>query len=286
MQPRLIKINVREKSSFSITRYVCEEGFPSIWHFHDEYELTQVVQSCGTRMVGDSIDRYLDGDLVLIGRNLPHVWRSDETKAVKRAESLVVHFMRDFLGPLFFKIPEMTKVNVLLERSHRGICISGETKKMVAPLMLKMERQEPADQIVTLLSILNQLARSEELSDLSSEGFANSIDEFDSNRLNKVYEYVMNNFQKNICFSTVAEIANLSPTSFSRYFKNRTRKSFTQFIIEVKIGYACKLLMNGDMTVTQVCYESGFQNLSNFNEQFKSITKLTPKKYQSLHARS
>ncbi len=136
----------------------------------------------------------------------------------------------------------MARVNSLLERSHRGILISGATKAAVAPLMIKMETQEPTEQIITLLSILNLLSRSEDLSDMSSEGFADSIDESGSNRLNKVYAYVMNHFQGgDISHTTVAEIANLSPTSFSRYFKNRTRKSFTQFIIEVKVGYACKI---------------------------------------------
>lgn len=235
-------------------------------------------------MVGDHIDHYLDGDLVLMGKNLPHVWRSDDSKPDKKAISLVVHFTKEFLGAGFFEIPEMNRVKSLLERAHRGILISAATKEAATRLMITMETQEPDEQIVTLLSVLNLLARSEELSDLSSEGFADSIDEAGTNRLNKVYAYVMNHFQNgDISHCTVAEIANLSPTSFSRYFKNRTRKSFKQFIIELRVSFACKLLMNSDMTVTQVCFESGFQNLSNFNEQFKGIMKLTPKKYQIMH---
>jgi AraC-like DNA-binding protein len=283
MQPRLIKVNVPEKSSFSLNRSVFYDGFPGIWHFHDEYELTLILESSGTRMVGDHIDRFSDGDLVLIGKNLPHTWRNDETKKFKKSECLVLHFFYDFLGMEFFNVPAMKKIYALLARSHRGVRITGKTRDVIATQLVQMEDLEGVDQIIMLLSILNLLTSSGELHDLSSEGFANSIDESGSNRLNKVYEYIMNHFQEDISLVRVAEVANMSPTAFSRYFKSRTRKSFTQFIIELKIGYACKLLMKDDMTVTQVCYESGFQNLSNFNQQFKGITKLTPKKYQLLH---
>ena len=283
MQPRLIKVSVPQKASLCVNRSVFYDGFPGIWHFHDEYELTLILESSGSRMVGDNIDRFTDGDLIFIGKNLPHTWRNDELKTFEKSEVLVLHFLDDFLGAPFFKIPEMEKVSVLLERSHRGIRITGKTRDEIAALLLKMEHHKDVDQIILLLSILNLLASSGDLTDLSSEGFANSIDESGSNRLNKVYEYIMNNFQEDISLVKVAAVANMSPTAFSRYFKNRTRKSYTQFIIELKIGYACKLLMKEDMSVTQVCYESGFQNLSNFNQQFKGITRLTPKKYQLMH---
>lgn len=284
MQPLLIKVNVPQKASFTVNRYVHEEHFPGIWHFHDEYELTLILESSGTRMVGDNIDRFTEGDLIFIGKNLPHTWRNDELHTFTKAEALVLHFLDRFCGPGFFDIPEMIKIRRLLDRSHRGIKITGGTRDEVAALLLKMEQAAGADKVILLLSVLNLLAASGELSDLSSEGFASSIDDPCSDRLNQVYEYVMNNFQEDISLVKVAAVANMSPTAFSRYFKSRTRKSFTRFLIELKIGYACKLLMKEDMTVTHVCYESGFQNLSNFNQQFKTITGLTPKKYQLLHA--
>lgn len=284
MQPLLIKVNVPQKASFTVNRYVHEDHFPGIWHFHDEYELTLILESSGTRMVGDNIDRFTEGDLVFIGKNLPHTWRNDELHTFTKAEALVLHFLDQFCGPVFFDIPEMIKIRRLLDRSHRGIKITGGTRDEVAALLLKMEQAAGADKVILLLSVLNLLAASGELSDLSSEGFASSIGDPCSDRLNQVYEYVMNNFQEDISLVKVAAVANMSPTAFSRYFKSRTRKSFTRFLIELKIGYACKLLMKEDMTVTHVCYESGFQNLSNFNQQFKTITGLTPKKYQLLHA--
>lgn len=284
MQPMLIKVNVPQQASFSVNRYVHEDRFPGIWHFHNEYELTLILESSGSRMVGDNIDRFTEGDLVFIGKNLPHTWRNDALHSFEKSEALVLHFLDHFCGRQFFEIPEMERVRRLLDRSHRGIRVGGKTRDEVAELLLKMEQTAGVNKVIQLLSVLNLLAASDDLSELSSEGFANSIDDSGSDRLNQVYEYVMNNFQEDITLVKVAAVANMSPTAFSRYFKNRTRKSFTRFLIELKIGYACKLLMKEEMTVAHVCYESGFQNLSNFNQQFKSIMGFTPKKYQLMHA--
>ena len=272
------------RSLFSLNRSVFYDGFPGIWHFHDEYELTLILSSSGSRMVGDSIERFTPGDLTFIGKNLPHTWRNDEHLNSDKSEVLVLHFLDGFLGESFFNIPEMEKLKALIRRSHRGIKITGKTRDLITGQLLRLEHVSGAEKVITFLSMLNGLAESDELYDLSSEGFASSIDELGSNRLNKVYEYIMNNFQEGIRLVDVAGVANMSPAAFSRYFKSRTRKSFTQFIIELKVGYACKLLMKDDMTVTQVCYECGFLNLSNFNKQFKEITKIAPKKYQLIHS--
>lgn len=279
MQPMLIKVNVSPKASFVVNRYVYEDCFPGIWHFHDEYELTLILKSTGTRMVGDSIDRFEEGDLVFIGKNLPHTWRNERLRSFRKPEALVLHFFSSG----FFEIPEMADIRHILNRSGRGIKITGATRDRAAAILLKMEHAKGADKMILLLSVLNLLTKSDDLIELSSVGFADSINAPGSNRLNSVYEYIMNNFQKDIGLAKAAAVANMSPTAFSRYFKSRTRKSFTRCLIEMKIGYACKLLMKEDMTVAQVCYESGFQNLSNFNQQFKTITGLTPKKYQLMH---
>ncbi len=283
MQPLLIKVKAPQKSSFSVSRFVYKEKFPGIWHFHDQYELTLILESSGSRLVGDNIDRFYDGDLVFIGKNLPHTWRNDELHTFSKSKALVLHFLDDFSGNDFFNIPEMEAIKRILDRSHRGIKINGKTRDEVASLMLQMEHATGATKIVLLLSVLNAIAESDDLTDLASEGFVNSFADAASERLNNVYEYIMNHFQDDISLVKVASIASMSPTAFSRYFKNRTRKSFSRFLIELKIGYACKLLMKEEMTVASVCYESGFQNLSNFNAQFKAIAGMCPKKYQLMH---
>lgn len=198
MQPMLIKVNVPQKASFSVTRSIFYDGFPGVWHFHNEYELTLIVESSGSRMVGDNIDRFTDGDLIFIGKNLPHTWRNDEIHAFKKSEVLVLHFLDHFLGNGFFELPEMEKIRRLMDRSHRGIRITGKTRDEIALLLVKMEHAEDAEKIILLLTILNLLTVSDDLSDLSSEGFANSIDDSGSDRLNQVYEYIMNHFQEDI----------------------------------------------------------------------------------------
>ncbi|MFT3949517.1 MAG: AraC family transcriptional regulator [Agriterribacter sp.] len=285
MQPLLVKVNVPQKSSFSINRYSYADQFPGLWHFHDEYELTLIVKSNGSRLVGDHIERFKAGDLVFIGKNLPHTWRNDIQESTGVSEALVIHFLEDFLGEHFLTLPEMYKIKSLMERSKRGFKIKEHVAKKIVPLMKNIETSQGAEKVILLLNILHILSESEEhLEDLCSEGFTNSINYTDSDRLKRVYQYIMNNFQEDVSLSKAASTANMSLTAFSRYFKVRTRKSYTQFVIELKIGYACKLLINEKMSVAEVCYKSGFQNLSNFNQQFKAITNLTPKKYQALHA--
>ncbi|MBX2925529.1 MAG: AraC family transcriptional regulator [Chitinophagaceae bacterium] len=284
MQPLLIKVNVPQKSSFSINRYSYSDQFPGIWHFHEEYELTLIEKSSGSRMVGDHIERFKVGDLIFIGKNMPHTWRNDEGSTEGTSEALVIHFFENFLGEAFFDLPEMYKMKRLLERAKRGLKVQEPLSKKIAALMKRAEASVGSPRVILLLEILQLLSRSEQLEELCSEGFTNSINYNDSDRLKRVYEYIMNNFQEDVSLSRAASVAHMSPTAFSRYFKSRTRKSYTQFVIEMKIGYACKLLINEKMSVAEVCYKSGFQNLSNFNQQFKSITSLTPKKYQTLHS--
>ena len=283
MQPVLIKVNISQESSFSVNRYLYEDKFPGIWQFHDEYELTLILQSNGTRIVGDHIDRFKGGDLVFVGKNSPHTWRNDNENSFSKAEALVVHFLENFLGNNFFDAPEMKKIKLLLQKSKRGLSIVGNTRRRIEKLLLNMENTSGAEKLITFLTILHILSDSAELIELSSEGFAKSINQSHCERLSNVYAFIMNNFQNEIHLGQAAAVANMSPTAFSRYFKNRTRQSFSSFLINIRIGYACKLLMNEDRTVSQACYECGFQNLSNFNQQFKEHIRLTPKKYQLLH---
>jgi AraC-like DNA-binding protein/quercetin dioxygenase-like cupin family protein len=284
MQPLLIKVNVSSESSFSVNRYIYDDRFPGIWQFHDEFELTLIVKGRGTRLVGDHIDRFAEGDLIFVGKNLPHTWKTDEDSAAG-AEALVIHFLEDFLGAGFFATPDMVRVRRFLAESRRGLRIGGPTRSRIASLMLSIESSDGAERMIHLLTVLHLLSTSRDLAQLSTEGFTNSISQPDSERLANVYTFIMNNFQQDIHLSQAAEIANMSPTAFSRYFKSRTRESFSEFLIRLRIGYACKLLMKEDRTVSQACFESGFQNLSNFNQQFKKYMKLTPKKYQLVHAR-
>lgn len=280
MIPKLLKVEKPDSAPFAVNKYVYEDKFPAIWHFHDEYELTLILESHGTRMVGDHISQFKEGDMVFIGKNLPHTWRNDGARHYEKAQALVLHFLEDIWGDTFFKKPDLRHIHSFLSRSHRGIRVVGKTRDKVAALLTDLEVAKGVQRIIGLLSVLDILSESDELVDLSSESFVHSMEEPGSNRLRKVYEYIMNNFQADISLISVAEVAHMSPSAFSRYFKSRIRKPFRQFVIELRVGYACKLLTSEDVTVSDVCYQSGFQNLSNFNQQFKKIAGLTPKQYQ------
>lgn len=286
MEPRLLKVKKTETDSFSVNRFVYSGNFPGLWHYHSEYELTLIVKSSGTRFVGDHIDRYDEHDLIFIGKNLAHTWKSDvsaENNGSTASEALVIHFREDFLGKNFFATPELLPIEKFLRVSTRGIKITGPTQATVITHMHEIEQATGVDKLIKLLQILNLLAGSQDLTLLSSDGYSQYINENENDRLNKVHAYIMNNFKSPIRLTDAADIANMSPTAFSRYFKQRMQKSFSQFVIELKIGYACKLLMQHQFSILQICYECGFQNVSNFNKLFKNFTELSPKQFQLKH---
>lgn len=282
MEPRFIKLSNTDKQSFSIQLYR-HSRFPGLWHYHHEFEITYIQKSQGTRIIGDHIEVFKEGDLIMIGENLPHTWKNDSITHVETKNgslAVVIHFAKNCLGELFWELPENEGIKKLLRKAMMGIKITDPTRTAVIKMMKQMMQVKKPERLIIFLSILQIIAGSEDLQILSSAGFMNSLHKNDSMRINKVYEYTMDNFKSKISLVEVAQIVNMSPSAFSRYFKYRTRKSFSQFIIELRIGYACNLLSKDNETVTQVCYECGFNNISNFNKQFKKLNKMTPKKYQ------
>ncbi|MFZ6011942.1 MAG: AraC family transcriptional regulator [Bacteroidota bacterium] len=282
MKPILRKINIAETSSFSIR----EDKLPFLynhWHYHPEIELTLVLKSTGTRLVGDSMESFKSGDLVLLGANLPHMWRNDPHYFTKdkqhRAEAIAIHFNENFCGNSFFQVPEMKSIRQLLEDAKRGLKLRGYAKKIVTEKIKSIVKVTGAQRIIDLLDILRIIAESREYTFLSSVGFINTSDFRDSERIDKIFTYSFSNFHKLITIEDVAKVANVSPYYFCKYFKARTSKRYVEFLNEVRIGHACKLLIENKLSITQICFESGFNNLSNFNRHFKSLLKKTPREY-------
>lgn len=283
MKPQLEKLALEPKYSFVLQKDVYPH-YPTPWHYHPEFELVLVIKSTGQRTVGDHTGNFSDGDLVLLGPNLPHVYRNDsdyfEQNEPLTAEAIVIHFKEDFLGKDFFNLPELVPVRQLFDKARFGMEILGETQKHVSALMHEMLTSSSLSRITKLLTILEILSASNEFHFLASHGF---VDEFlvpGPDRITKVHEYIMTNFRKNISLIDVAEVANLSVPSFCRFFKTCTRKSFSHFLNEMRIGYACKLLQEGSYNISQVCYESGFNNITNFNRQFKKLKGQSPLRYK------
>ncbi len=270
-----------QKSPIPKTRiYVVEKlkqtFFDPNWHFHSEYQLFIVLKGSGTRFIGDNIERYKEGSVTFTGPNLPHLWRSDYESPQDRSEGIVVYFHDNFICDIFFNKVEVIKLKHLLKLSLRGIAVKGKTLKDITKMLLNLPYLEGFDGVLELLNILNCLSKSDELETLASTGYTNSLKEGDSERMNKVYTYVTKHFKQKISISEMAELTNMTSTSFSRYFKMHANKTFSDFLSEIRIGYACKLLIEQKMNASQACYSSGFRTLSNFNKQFRAITQRSP----------
>ena len=283
IKPRHEKLTLEPKHSFVLQQDICPY-YPTPWHYHPEFELVLVIKSTGKRTVGNHVANFSDGDLVFLGPNLPHSYKNDsiyyQGNGSLTAEAIVIHFKEDFLGKDFFNIPEMIHVNQLFEKAKFGLEIMGETRRQVSNMMDKMKPLSGPSRVIQLLSILDILSLSEEFQLLANPGFVQKYVDSGNDCITKVHKYIMANFTKNIPLSTMAEFANMSTPSFCRYFKACTRKSFSSFLNEIRIGYACKLLLKEDKhNISSICYESGFNNMSNFNRQFKKITGKSPLQY-------
>jgi AraC-like DNA-binding protein len=245
-----------------------------------------VVKSSGQRTVGDHTDNFTDGDLVFLGPNLPHAYQNDaayyQGNQALTAEAIVIHFREEFLGKTFFNLPEMIAINQLFNKAKFGLKIGGNTRQQIANMMQEMLTLSGYRRITHLLQILELLSLSDEYQLLVSPGFVEQYIAAGTDPITKVHEYIITNFRKDISLANAAEVANMSIPSFCRSFKACTRKSFSHFLNEVRIGYACKLLLEDKFNISRVCYESGFNNMSNFNLQFKKVTGIPPLKYKKM----
>lgn len=255
-------------------------SFDAPYHFHPEFELTLVLNSTGKRFVGNHISDFEAGDLVLLGSNLPHCWKNDPLPEGQQAHWIVIQFREDFLGKDFFKTVEMGSIARLLERAKAGLGILGKTGMRVGKEMQFLKSASPFQRVLGLLDLLNTLATSDETRSLDTSNFFPSLAYQDFDRLNKVYGYITEHFQEDISLDEVAETIAMTTTAFCRYFKKVTKKTFVEMLTEYRVGYATQLLQRTDKSVAEVCFESGFGNLSHFNKQFKQITQHSPLQYR------
>jgi AraC-like DNA-binding protein len=283
MKPLLLKVSSGPAHSFSVRHDVLPD-INNRWHCHPELELIYLKKGNGTQFIGDSIKQFKSGDMVLVGPNLPHYWRFDDlyfsAGENKGVEVFVVHFCENFWGEQFLQLPENKLLKVLLEKSKRGLQVTGAAKEKVAAQMAAMLGTDGAERIIMLLKALNAIATSASSNYMASIGFKYDHNDSENDRLNNIYEYSMQNFRKKIYLDEIAEIAGVSSNSFCRYFKSKTRKTFSQFIIEIKVGHACKLLIEDKLNIKQLCYDSGFNNFSTFHKHFKLVTGKSPLMYQ------
>jgi AraC-like DNA-binding protein len=283
MKPQLYKLPFSFDASFLYKKQDCDY-LDNPWHFHKEYELILINKSCGTRFIGDNVSHFEDGDLVLIGSNIPHTYINSEKYYTKNTKSEVsyiyIHFTKDCLGNHFFDIPEMKLVQRLLGKSSLALEIHGRTKKYTIDKLHEMYDQNPARRLLSLLEILIKLSQSRELHSLLSIGYSPN-NSGDTERINRVFEFIIKNYTEQIYVRDIASKLNMSVASFSRYFKHHTRKTFSDHVTEIRIGHACRLLMENNYNISEISYQSGFDNLSNFYRHFRKTLGITPKEYRN-----
>lgn len=266
-------------------------NFGTIWHYHPELELHYIIRGEGVRFVGDNISNFYPTELLLLGENLPHMWRCSEKYFAGdphvTAEAIVVHFMPEFMGNDLLKMTEAGLLTNLFERAKNGLMIEGKTKKQVFRLMQQSVAEQGLKRAFKILEMLIVLADSRELVPITTSQRTYRYNHEETTRLNEVYQYMLNNYSRDLPLDEIAAVANLSVTSFCRYFKMMTKKTFHDFLIELRISHARQLLMSDSpRSVENICFECGFNNRSNFFTHFKRITGYTPlefkKKYSSV----
>jgi AraC-like DNA-binding protein len=289
MKPQLLKISLPSECSFSIRQDVVPY-FYNRWHYHAEVELVHIHQGSGTQFVGDSIQRFAPGDVLLVGADLPHYWRCDADyfapQSDLQAQATVVHFRPDFWGAALLELPESRELIHLLEQARRGIRLHGPVRDVVRRLLARLLTATGVARLVLLLRILTLVAAADEVELLASSPYRTPGNESDTERINRIYAYSLAHFQQAIPLADIAAVANLSAHSFCRYFKAHTRKSYSRFLLELRVRHACQLLHGGPLSIAQVCYESGFNQFSSFNKYFKQITGMTPLYYRQTTLRS
>jgi len=273
-----------EKVLLSKTSFLIKEEhfnrFDIQWHLHPEFELSFIIQGEGKINVGDHISDIAGHELMLLGPNLPHSWYGSAIPGSPSvSKQIVIQFPYDFLGKDFLAQHAFARINELLHRSSRGMSFSDPEKSRVTRKIRRMLQLPDFERTMELLNVLNILAQSKNFHILSSIGYSSQLNEHESARLNNIYKFILENFRDDIDLGKVARFASMTPQAFSKYFKERTRKNFITFLNEVKIGYACRLITEKKMNFSQICYECGYTNLSNFNRQFRRIMTITPSQF-------
>ncbi len=271
-------------SQIFVIRRLQEKHFDPVWHAHSEYQLFVVLKGTGTRFIGDSIKTFRPGELIFTGPHLPHLWRSDEAYFHKKSslttDGIVIYFNENFLGDHIMEKEEMAVLKKLFTKSMRGLEYYGHNRAVVIKLMQELTQMQGIHSVIQLLHILEILASTKEYHYISSKAYDDGYNENETDRLNTVYEYVLKNFKQKILLEELADLLHMTPTSFSRYFTMKNNKPFSRFVSEIRIKHACKLLTETDDSIEQICYECGFNTLSNFNKQFKEIMLQKPTQYK------
>jgi len=282
MRAQFQKVHLPNDSSYSVSTGNSQNH--SQWHFHHELELHYVIRGSGTRFIGNNVAPFSPGEVILLGANLPHKWKFDETSSSDGTcsrESIILHFEADLLGSFFLSLPEAKLVSKVIEHAKKGMAFHGNSSKKLADLIRSSVNSTGMERIVILLSILSAISETEEFEEITSPFRLTVPMEQDGSRHEKITDFVLKNYKTDISLEDAAAISNLSATSFCRYFKLVTNKTFNEFLQEIRIGHACRMIIENKFPIDVICFECGFKNVSNFYRHFKNIAGMTPKVFKN-----
>lgn len=264
-------------SSFRMIHWLSEND-KFFWHQHPEYEIIFIKKGSGSIRVGDFQGRYEEGQLLFLGPNLPHTGLG--YGVVGEHEEIIIQVREDFLGSTFWNAPEMGQIHRLFERSKRGVVFNGSKKEKIGQLLNQMIEEQPFKRLLILLEILQKMAEIDEYELMNASSTLVDLTHLDEQRMLAIYKFVEEKYKQVISIQEVAEVAHLTVPSFCRYFKKKTRQTFIDFLNEYRVNQACKGLQTSK-GITEICFDSGFNNVSHFNKTFKKVTGKSPKAYRN-----
>lgn len=268
----------------NVTLYIQEDQGKTFYdklHQHKEFQISVIIAGEGTYVIGDCVGDFKPNDIFVLGEHLPHVFKSDSSPE-NEAKMISLFFTKNSYGPDFFELPEFNHLQPLFNDAVLGIEVLSDKEK-IAQLLSSIKPESKFNQFVSFISILDTIANAKKRT-LSSLINLKKYSGNEGKRMSDIFQYTMNNFQNEVSLHDVADIANMTPNAFCRYFKQRTTKTFVNFLIDIRIGNACKLLSKkNDLSITEISYKSGFNNLANFNRKFKTLKGITPSEYRKKH---
>jgi AraC-like DNA-binding protein len=276
------KINVRDDESFFIGIFQ-DNLEKSAWHYHNTFEISFITEGSGKRIVADSIEEFQPGDLVFIGRNLPHVWIADkDTRApsARTLEMVFLQFTSDVLSQQLLALPEFKYVAKALSLSERGIHIIDQTLNEVSEIMLQLPYLKSFERMLGFFKMMDIIGRSETNIHLASKEYLKVRFTTANKRIANIHDYLMKNYREEINLKELAALVNMAEGSLCRFFRINMGMTLFEYLNQLKIEFACKLLMDHDLNILEVCLDSGFNNLSHFNKQFKKTTGVPPSEYR------
>ena len=279
-KPTLEKISPNFGSSILVKKHTeFLKEIKAFWHFHPEIELVYVNKGKGKTHIGNHLSYFNNSQLLLIGANLPHNGFTD--RLTTNGSETLVQFKPEFLGDTFFEIPEMKPIHILFEKAKKGIVFGVKTKQKLGIKIEKLTEKKGFKQVLILLEILHTLSKSEDYTILNADGFAFEAQAQNNNKIDEIFKYINENFNQHISLDEIAGLVSMTVPAFCRFFKKSTGKTFTKLVNEYRVVHATKLLSESQSSITDICFECGFNNFSHFNKLFKEFTGKSASKYRN-----